>query len=90
MVCLIGCEPGTVRDEIGEPAVNEKDRAVEAHLKRVADWQAHFDLFHVKRSPFLSELQHEIAYEGDGNDTKNTWGGSLTQPLEYQQMRTSL
>ena len=74
MACLIGCEPGTVRDEIGEPAVNEKDSAVDARLKLVADWQSHFDLFHVKRSPFLSELQHEIAYEGDEERYKKYMG----------------
>ena len=74
MACLIGCEPGTVRDEIGEPAVNEKDRVVEARLKLVADWQSHFDLFHFKRSPFLNELQHEIAYEGDEERYKKYMG----------------
>ena len=74
MACLIGCEPGTVRDEIDEPAVTEKDRVVEARLKLVADWQSHFDLFHVKRSPFLNELQHEIVYEGDEERYKKYMG----------------
>lgn len=52
MAIPIGCEPGAIREDVSESAVDEKDRSVETRLKLVADWQSHFDLFYVKKSPF--------------------------------------
>jgi len=74
MVCLVGCRPETVLDEVGEPPVDEKDRTIEKGLKLVADWQSHFDLFYVKKSHFLSELSYAIAFEGDEERYKKYMG----------------
>lgn len=73
MVCLVGCKPETVRDEVGKsprdeagkPPRDEKEREVEKGLKLAADWQSHFDLFYVKKTHFLSKLSQAIANEGD-------------------------
>ena len=74
MVILIGCGPGAVRDEVVESAVDEKDRSIENRLKLAADWQSHFDLFYVKKSPFLNELESKIAYEEDEERYKRYMG----------------
>ena len=74
MAILIGCGPGAVCDEVGESAVDEKDRSVEIRLKLVADWQSHFNLFYVKKSPFLNELKGMIAYEKDEERYKRYMG----------------
>ena len=82
MVCLVGCRPETVRDEVGEPPrdeigkspIDEKDRTIEKGLKLVADWQSHFDHFYVKKSHFLNELSYAIAFEGDEERYKKYMG----------------
>ena len=73
MVCLVGCRPETVRDEVGESPrdevgeqpLDEKEREIEKGLKLAADWQSHFELLHVKNTHFLSKLGQAIAYEGN-------------------------
>ena len=73
MVCLVGCRPETVRDEVGEsprsevgePPHDEKEREIEKGLKLAADWQSHFDHFYVKKTHFLSQLSQAIANEGN-------------------------
>ena len=81
VVCLVGCKPETVRDEVGksprdeagkppreevgELPLDEKDREIEKGLKLAADWQSHFDLFYVKKTHFLSKLSQAIAKKGD-------------------------
>ena len=74
MVILVGCGPGAVREDVSESTANEKDRSVDADLKRVADWQSHFELFHIKKSPFLNELKHKIAYEKNEERYKRYMG----------------
>ena len=74
MLYLVGCRPEAVRDEVGEPPLDEKDREVEKGLKLVADWQSHFDLFHVKNTHYINKLSHAIAYEGSEERYKKYMG----------------
>ena len=82
MACLVGCRPETVHNEVGEPPreevrqppLDEKDREIEKGLKRLADWQSHFDLFHVKNSHFPNKISYAIAYECDEGRYKKYMG----------------
>lgn len=65
LVGISGCRPETSPVQSDRRMLDKKDLEIQEGLKLAADWRSHFDLFHVKRSYFLSELNHNIHTERD-------------------------
>ena len=63
-VCFVGCRQEADTNEIAKLPADTTDREIQEALNLVTNWQAHFDLFHVNRSPFALELSNKIAFGG--------------------------
>ena len=65
MVGLVGCRQEADTKIIAKSTTDNKDREIQEALNLVTNWQSHFDLFYVKRSPFVLKLSNKIAFETD-------------------------
>ncbi len=73
MACMIACLAGCRRDDSSDAStavIDQKDRKIQEALECVSDWQSHFDLFSVKRSPIVTDLKHELVYKTDKEQYK--------------------
>ncbi len=73
IACLAGCRRDDSSDA-STTAIDQKDRKIQEALECVSNWQSHFDLFSVKRSPIVTDLKHEIAYKTDNEQYKKYMG----------------
>ena len=61
-VCFVGCRQEADTNEIAKLPADTTDREIQEALNLVTNWQSHFDLLHVNRSPFALELSNKIAF----------------------------